>query len=282
MFFLYGFLYGGKGTNKSDIEINETSETEININKEECFSGKKINELLKKEEYDDVISICTEILRTENLQQDEEVYILSTLGEAYEKNGNINKSILALKLLINKYDAFENKEDIMYKLCLNMYSVMPKRHEIDLEKCKDFISYACYCENSLINSERKKKIKEMKEEAQKLIEQKKISDILFYYENKLYKPAIYCCDAFLENNNSYQYIYDVALVKAKSLFHEEKKLIDKFKKLTSKNVRKENIFKKIQETFGKIEKCNEIIKNENLEKQIEEIKKKVHNLLEKR
>ena len=235
-------------------DIKEENNDEINEKKFDI-----INTLYNKKEYDQVIELCISLLKTRKLNYLDEINILITLGDAYFDNNEKKSCIETYKLLLNKYKDFDDKEYVLYKLCCCAYKRMPKCPYVDLDLCNDVIYYGNYSKKHIKNNEYLKEINKMIFEALAIIEESKVDEIKFFYDNKLYNSAILYIDDFMDNCNNKDHFNYINLIKAKSLYEQIILEIEKIKLYRINKVKtNENLEKKY---FDNILKYLQTIKN---------------------
>ena len=219
-------IFSGKINSDKNIE-KENNEELKNINSEKKFEI--IETLYSKKEYDQVIEICISLLRTRKMTYLDEISILITLGDVYFDNNQKKKCIETYKLLLNKYKNFDDKDYVLYKLCCCAYKRMPKCPNVDLDLCKDVIYYCNYSKKYIKDEEYLKEINKMTLEALNIIEEFKLNEIKFFYENKLYNSAVLYIDDFINDCNNKEYYNYINLIKAQCLFEQIKLEIEKVK-----------------------------------------------------
>ena len=200
--------------------------------------------LYSKNKYDKVIEICIDLLKSRKLSYSDEIYILTTLGDAYFDNNEKKNSIETYKLLLNKYKNFENKDYVLYRLCCCAYKRMPRCSNVDLDLCKDVIYYCNYSKKYIKDEEYLKEINKMIFEAICIIEESKMNEIKFFYDNKLYISALTYIKDFIENYNNRNYINEINLMKAKCLYEQIKLEVEKVKTIRKNKMKNNNDLEK--------------------------------------
>jgi len=233
VFFQILNIFSKKADLKDDniIEINE------NI-KDKKFEI--IDDLYSRKDYEQIIEFCISLLKSRKLNYLDEINILITLGDAYFDNNEKKRCIETYKLLLNKYKNFDDKDYVLYKLCCCAYKRMPKCPYVDLDLCNDVIYYGNYSKKHIKNEEYLNEINKMIFEAIAIIEESKVDEIKFFYENKLYNSAVSYVDDFIDNCNNKEYFNYINLIKAKSLFEQIKLEIEKVN-IFRKNKIKSNV-----------------------------------------
>lgn len=194
-----------------------------------------LDQLKKEKKYSDIIDICVPILNAGNIEYYDEIDILIILGDAYFLNGENKKCINIYRTLLNKYGDFDGIEDVLHNLCFAIYKIMPKSYKVDLEYCKKMINYGNYSLSKIKKIEYLSHIRSMISEAEKLIELKEFNDIRFFYKNRLYDSALFCCNKFLDAHFIGENQKLAVFYKVKILYKLLVKHITFFKKI-NKNV----------------------------------------------
>ena len=232
---------------------NNSTENKITNKLDDAFF-KEIKLLENKKKYFEIIEICTNILSRWNIEYYNEIDILIILGNAYFASGNNRKSIDVYRTILNKYGNFEGMNEVLYNLCSAIHKIMPKNPDVDLENCRKMVNYGNYALAKITNIDYSKNIKLMINEAKELIEEKDFNDIKFYYENKLYEPALYCCNKFLETYDDDKYYNLVISYKLNTL----QKLIEniiKALRIEDRNITHyvfEEMYKKMKKYYREI------------------------------
>lgn len=236
LFFQNFNIFSEKNINKEGNKESIKEENKEDINKKKF---EIIDNLYSKKNYDQVIEFCISLLKTRKLNYLDEINILINLGDAYFDNNEKKRAIETYKLLLNKYKVFEDKDYVLYKLCCCAYKRMPKCPYVDLDLCNDVIYYGNYSKKHIKNEEYLNEINKMIFEAIAIIEESKVDEINFFYENKLYNSAVSYIDDFIDNCNNKEYFNYINLIKAKCLFEQIKLEIEKIK-IFRKNKLKSN------------------------------------------
>ena len=243
----------------------------IHIFCKDIFNEKKletINDLYSKKQYEDVIDICTNILKAKQLNYTDEINLLITLGDSYFENNEKKKCIEVYKLLLNKYNDFEDKEYVLYRLCWASFKRMPRCPYVDLSLCYDLLYYANYSKKYIKNNNYLKEIHNMIDEANEIIEEAKFNDIKFFFEYELYNSAIMYINNFIKETTNKKYINECSIILAKSLYENIKKEIIKIKYLKkNKNSKNIELEKKYYENIIKYINNIRDIDSNNLDKE---------------
>ena len=262
-------IYSGKSNKNNDKEENKEVLKEDNL--------EIIDNLYSKNNYEKVIELCIKLLKTRKLSYSDEVNILITLGDAYFDNNEKKNCIETYKLLLNKYKNFDNKDYVLYKLCCCAYKRMPKCPYVDLDLCKDVIYYGNYSKKHIKNEDYLNEINKMIFEAIDIIEESKINEINFFYENQLYSSALIYIEDFIENSNNRQNINYINLMKAKCLFEQIKLEVQKVKVIRKNKIKNDNDLEK--KYFDNIMKYLQDIRNISTTNLTDDINNQIDDIL---
>ena len=262
-------IYSGKSNKNNDKKENKEVLKEDNL--------EIIDNLYSKNNYEKVIELCIKLLKTRKLSYSDEVNILITLGDAYFDNNEKKNCIETYKLLLNKYKNFDNKDYVLYKLCCCAYKRMPKCPYVDLDLCKDVIYYGNYSKKHIKNEDYLNEINKMIFEAIDIIEESKINEINFFYENQLYSSALIYIEDFIENSNNRQNINYINLMKAKCLFEQIKLEVQKVKVIRKNKIKNDNDLEK--KYFDNIMKYLQDIRNISTTNLTDDINNQIDDIL---
>lgn len=213
---------------------------------------KKADSFYAQKKYEEAIEFYKEAL---HIARDiEEIIALKIkIGDCYFENKDFSSSVECYKMVLWQFYTFEQKEYVVYKMCLSIYQQCPKSSEIGLTKVEDLLKYIKYYKNNFSNGEYLGEILSFEQQAENMLFFNDFSNIKFYYDNKLFFSAIFCCDWFLKKYAKKDItLGEVFLYKIKSQYE----LCKQSAKLIKKNdLFKYDFFQKLRQNLILISEC---------------------------
>ena len=213
---------------------------------------KKADSYYSQKKYEEAIDFYKEALPLA-IDIEDIIALKIKIGDCYFENKDYSASAECYKTVLWQFYTFEQKEYVIYKLCSSIFQNCPKSSEIDLTNVESLLRYIKYYKNNFSNGEYLSEILDFEKKAEELLFVNDFSNIKFYYDNKLYFSAIFCCDWFLKKyENKKDTLAEVFLYKIKSQYELSKRSV----KLIKKNVSFEyDFFKKLRQNIILILEC---------------------------
>ena len=198
------------------------------------------------------------------------------IGDCYFDNKDYESSFECYKNILSQCQNYNKKDEIFYKLCLSLYKQCPQTYDISLKKVEELSNYIEYYKQNFKNGEYSDDILKIEKKIKLLLILNELSIIKYYFENKIFHSAIFCCDIFLKKfkkeYNKYDYIFsEVYILKIKSKYEIIKKILASAQKNKDKQLY--HIF------FNNLSEMFEMLKNYKEKKEIYNINKKEIDIL---